>query len=134
MKSKTPLFIIALFLTLTLSISKGFAQAGIPKGKAHLVEFTNETAKFKVPEGKTWYIYNVFCERKYNKGAEVESTRILISSINNIKFKNGPSIFNQNVGQNLNAPLIFPEKTTFELEISDPSGSKAVINYIEVDN
>ncbi len=134
MKSKTPLFIIALFLTLTLSISKGFAQAGIPKGKAHLVEFTNETAKFKVPEGKTWYIYNVFYDRKFKSGTEEKDTRISLKSLNNIAFKFGQALFFVNVFQNLNAPLIFPEKTTFELEISDPSGSKAVINYIEVEN
>ena len=134
MKSKTPLFIIALFLTLTLSISKGFAQAGIPKGKAHLVEFTNETAKFKVPEGKTWYIYNVFGERRFLQGVEEKDLRIILKSINNINFKSGPVLYYYNTGLTINYPLIFPEKKSFELEIYAPAGSKTVMTYIEVDN
>ena len=132
MKSKTPLFIIA--LCFTLFVSKGFAQTGTPKGKANLIEFTNTTAKFKVPEGKTWYIYNVFGERRFLQGVEEKDVRIILKSINNINFKLGPMLYYYNTGITVNYPLVFAEKTTFELELNDNTGSKAVMTYVEVDN
>jgi hypothetical protein len=132
MKSKTPLFIIA--LCFTLLVSKGFAQTATPKGKTNLIVFTNTTAKFKVPEGKTWYIYNVFGERKFLQGVEEKDLRIILKSINNINFKLGPMLYYYNTGLTVNYPLVFAEKTTFEWELNDNTGSKAVMTYVEVDN
>jgi len=58
------ILLFVLFLTTwTLTIN---AQTTIPKGKAKLIEFTNATAKFTVPEGKTWYIKNTFSDCELN--------------------------------------------------------------------
>jgi len=87
MKLKLKNFFVAIVLTvLALSVN---AQSTIPKGKSHLIEFTNSTAKFAVPEGKTWYIYNVFCENYYTEGTEEKEAGILFKSINNIIFNKG---------------------------------------------
>jgi len=60
MKSKMTIFIVTLFLSVcSLSVN---AQTTLPTGKAQLIEFTNATAKFIVPDGKTWVIYNVFSD------------------------------------------------------------------------
>jgi hypothetical protein len=133
MKSKLKFFFVAIFLTvLALSVN---AQATIPKGKSQLIEFTNSTAKFAVPEGKTWYIYNVFCEQTYTQGTEEKDACILFKSINNIIFNKGkgPLVYYYNTALVLNFPLVFTEKTQFELEIFN-SGKKAIITYVEVDN
>ena len=42
-----------------------------------------------MPEGKTWYIYNVFYDRKFKSGTEEKETRISLKSLNNI-IKNTP--------------------------------------------
>jgi len=130
---KLKLFIVTLFLSiLTSSVN---AQSNVPKGKAQLIEFTNETAKFTVPEGKTWYIYNIFCEQYYTQGTEEKEAGILFKSINNIIFNKGkgPTVYYYNTGLVLNFPIVFTEKTQFELEIFN-SGKKAIITYVEVDN
>ena len=79
MKSKLTFFFVAIVLSvLALSVN---AQTTIPKGKSQLIEFTNSTAKFAVPEGKTWYIYNVFCEQSYTQGTEEKEASIFLKSI-----------------------------------------------------
>jgi hypothetical protein len=133
MKLKLKNFFVAIVLTvLALSVN---AQSTIPKGKSQLIEFTNSTAKFAVPEGKTWYIYNIFCERTFTKGTEEKEACILFKSINDIIFNKGegPSVYYYNTALIVNFPIVFTEKTQFELEIFN-SGKKAIITYVEVDN
>ena len=60
MKSKFKNSIAALFLSI-LSLNS-YSQTAIPKGKTQLIEFANATAKFTVPEGKTWIIYSIFSD------------------------------------------------------------------------
>jgi len=133
MKLKLTFFIVAIVSTvLALSVN---AQTTIPKGKSQLIEFTNSTAKFAVPEGKTWYIYNVFCEPSFTKGTEETDAYIILKSINNIVFNKGkgPLVYYYNTALVVNFPLVFTEKTQFELEIFN-SGKKAIMTYVEVDN
>ena len=133
MKSKLTFFFVAIILSvLALSVN---AQTTIPKGKSQLIEFNNSTAKFTVPEGKTWYIHNIFCERTYTQGTEEEKAAIFLKSINNIIYNEGmgPMVYFYNTGLILNFPIVFTEKTQFEFEIFN-SGKKAIITYVEVDN
>jgi hypothetical protein len=131
---KSTIFNCCITLLLSVISLTSAAQTAIPKGKATLIEFTNSNAKFKVPEGKTWYIYNVFGERRFSQGVEEKDSRIFLKSINNINFKFGPLLYYYNTGLTISYPLVFPEKTTFELEMIDLSGNKAVMSYVEVDN
>ncbi|MCX7728634.1 MAG: hypothetical protein N2203_04100 [Bacteroidia bacterium] len=60
MKLKLTIFIVTLFLSVW--ILSGNAQTTISKGKAQSIEFTNASAKFTVPDGKSWVIINVFSD------------------------------------------------------------------------
>jgi hypothetical protein len=127
---KKPLALLFILCLTSLSIS---AQI-VPKGKVNLIEFNSTTSIFKVPEGKTWYVYNIFCERKSVEGTEDE-IGIVLKSVNDIIFKRGPIVFLSE--RAINFPMIFPEKTTFELDFksnSDVSSTKAIMTYIETDN
>lgn len=111
-----------IILTFTLFLCvfslSSIAQTTTPNGKAKLIEFNNSTAKFTVPEGKTWTIYNVFCERKLNALAGVDkSIRIKIKSINSTVYENGPVAYHYKTDGVMNFPIVFPEKTVFEFEI-----------------
>ena len=60
---------------------------------------------------------------------------IVLKSVNDIIFKRGPIVFLSE--RAINFPMIFPEKTTFELDFksnSDVSSTKAIMTYIETDN
>jgi hypothetical protein len=127
---KKPLTLLFILCLTSLSIS---AQT-VPKGKVNLIEFNSNSSVFKVPEGKTWYVYNIFCDRKSDQGAEDEIV-IIMKSVNDVVFKRGPIVFLSE--RAINFPMIFPEKTTFELDIkshSDISDIKAIMTYIETDN
>ena len=60
------------------------AQTTILNGKARLIEFTNKTAKFIVPERKTCTIYNSFTTYPRNEN----SYSIWVKSINGNKIFN----------------------------------------------
>ncbi len=133
MKQKLSFFlIVTLFLSAITSIS--IAQTNIPKGKAQLIEFTNAKAKFTVPDGKIWYIYDVFAS---------SDIKVKIKSLNGIELTNLSSNIIGPIFQSFNVPKIFPQNTNFELIIliwSQEqkkyilSENKAWINYIEIDN
>ena len=129
--------LVVLFLLFFLSVtSKNVnAQSDLPKGKVYLVEFTNGKGKFAVPQGKSWYIYNIFSDRKYYPLGEDKEAFVIVAlkSINKVVYDNAPYVYNQYLGTVINFPLIFPEKTTFEFIIKN-SGAKAMMSYIEVDN
>lgn len=158
MKSKLTIFLATLFLSvLTLS---GNAQTTMPKGKAQLIEFTNATAKFTVPEGKTWIIYSIFSEyvvdgvvkideySKKNTYSGSLDIRIFLKDLNGIEKTNYvKNIYGTQLYRSTNAstvipyPIIFPEKTTFNLIILKGDlgnlqlyGGAAYISLIEVDN
>lgn len=158
MKSKMTSYIVTLFLCTFSLFSE--AQTTIPKGKAQLIEFTNATAKFTVPDGKTWVIYSFFSDYiadgviKYNesykvKELESEDVRIFLKELNVVEKTNYiKSIYGTQLYRSSNAstvipyPLVFPEKTTFSLinlkgsnlgEVLLYNGS-AFISFIEVDN
>jgi hypothetical protein len=129
MKSKTS-YILITMLILSIWQFKSYAQTSAPKGKAQLTEFTNATAKFTVPEGKTWYIYNIFFDTKSDDG---KAALITLKSINDVNFEEGSYLFSSNQMFVMRFPLVFPEKTTFELTIQ-PTKYKAIMTYIETDN
>ena len=158
MKLKLKLLIVTLFLsTLTSSVN---AQSNVPKGKVQLIEFTNETAKFTVPEGKTWFIYSVFSEYvvdgvvkfdEYSKKNSYDNSldiRIFLKDLNGIEKTNYiKNIYGTQLYRSTNAstvipyPIIFPEKTTFNLIIHKGDlgslqlyGGKAYISLVETDN
>lgn len=148
MKSKLTIFIATLFLCVwTSSVT---AQTTIPKGKAQLIEFTNETAKFTVPEGKTWIIYSIFSEYvvdidEYSNSLDI---RIFLKDLNGIEKTNyvkniyGTQLYRStNVSTVIPYPIIFPEKTSFNLIILKGDlgklqlyGGKAYISLVETDN
>jgi len=141
MKSKLTTFIAGLFLTVCSFSVK--AQTTAPKGKAQLIEFTNSTAKFTVPEGKTWTVHLAFMA--YPSDDNLYS--IAIKSINGVILtdlsKNiiGKLIFHSNLLANLNLPLVLPEKTVFELIIYKKLGEtrslydkNAFLNLTETEN
>ena len=158
MKSKLTIFVVTLFLSVC-SLS-GNAQATIPKGKAQLIEFTNETAKFTVPEGKTWHVFSIFSDYvvggKFNyyelvnetRFEESECVRIFLKDLNGIEKTNYiKNIYGTQLYRSTNAstvipyPIIFPEKTIFSLSILKGDlgslqlyGGAAYISLIEVDN
>ena len=65
MKSKLTNLFATLFLCLWAVCAN--AQITTPNGKAQLIEFTNATAKFTVPAGKTWVVNNVFSSSEIEK-------------------------------------------------------------------
>jgi hypothetical protein len=158
MKSKmTTLFNVLLFSLWFLPFN---AQTEVPKGKAQLIEFTNETAKFTVPEGKTWLVYSVFSDyvtegtinvNEYSKEKELVGTkeiRIFLKDLNGIEKTNyTKNIYGTQLFRSTNAstvipyPIILPEKTTFNLiilkgDLGSPQlyGGKAYISLVETDN
>lgn len=127
MKSKLIFFFAVLFISVW-SLS-GNAQSTIPKGKAQLIEFTNSTAKFTVPDGKTWFINNVFSDyegnpmvSKYDNKIAGCSISIFFKSINGVSktdiSKNlyGAKLYSTS-GLSLEMPIVLPEKTIIELII-----------------
>jgi hypothetical protein len=152
MKLKLTTFVTVLFLSIwSLSIN---AQTIMPKGKAQLIEFTNTTAKFTVPDGKAWYICNVFSDYRIDcklvdGRLTGSSTRVLLKSLNGVvktditKNQFGTQLFmSTDASLAISMPLILPEKTTFELilmsgdafsDIKLYSG-KGYLNIIETDN
>ena len=117
-----------LMATMLLTFEALNAQNTIAKGDAKLLEFKNATAKFIVPEGKTWVIYSAFSDyftdfrlEEYNNIQE--SIHIFIKSMNETiktdlsKKLFGPSLFTsmENISTHMGFPIILPEKTSFEL-------------------
>ncbi len=160
MKSKLTIFLAALFLSVcTLS---GNAQTSLPKGKAQLIEFTNATAKFTVPAGKTWYIMNIFSDCAANIKPSTESAeykqfeevRVFIKNIDNYlltdlsKNKLGPVVYRGPNHERIQPmPIVLSENSTIEFIITSGDWAKigtgeikkndvlnAFLNYIEADN
>jgi len=158
MNLKMTVFIVTLFLSI-FSVS-GNAQTTIPKGKAQLIEFTNETGKFTVPEGKTWHMYSIFSDyvadgtvkydeyTKENQLVGEKDIRIFLKDLNGIEKTNYvKNIYGTQLFRSLNSstvipyPLIFPERTSFNLIILKGNmgnlqlyGGKAYISLMETDN
>lgn len=146
-------FLIAVLFSISVSANLK-AQTAEPKGKTQLIEFSNSSAKFTVPEGKTWYISNVFSIYQISK--ESLSFVIYIKSINGTELTNvseaqlGPKLFDSRAGESgytlppaIKFPLILPQNTVFELVICQSknlvfkavlSDRKAYLIYTEIDN
>ncbi len=137
------IFIVMLFLS--VCTFSGNAQTTTPKGKAQLIEFTNETGKFIVPEGKTWTIYNAFTTVPQDENIY----SIWVKSINGIIITDiskkifGKILYSSYTLVDIILPLILPENTTIELVVlkkDDATGIKslydqiAFLNYIESEN
>ena len=128
MKSKLTNLLATLFLCIWTVCAN--AQTTTPNGKAQLIEFTNATAKFTVPPGKTWVVNNVFSSAET---ADKEINYIRLKKINNTDYvSNGPLLSNY-ARTFFSYPIIFPEKTTFEIQITDLN-AKAIIIFTEVNN
>jgi hypothetical protein len=124
-------------------MSTSFAQTTNSNGTAHLVEFSNANATFKVPLGKTWVIQNAFTSHPIDDNVYY----IFIKSLNGITLTNisnnttGKLLYHNNALANVNLPLYFPENTEFELIIMKKIdgtrslyNNKAFLNYTEIDN
>jgi hypothetical protein len=139
MKNNYLILICALLIS-SLSFT-ATSQVVIPKGKVLLLEFSNASAKFTVPEGKAWYVINVFAAPgktsinvflKSINAKDLSTSRL--SSTNLFLFKSNEKV-------TFSFPLAFPSNTTFELSIvsfdllsSDIDEKTAYINIIEADN
>lgn len=86
---KKPLVVLFMLCLAFTSIS---AQT-VPKGKVNLIEFKANTATLKVPEGKTCYVYTIFCDRKSVQGGDEDETAIILKSMNNVIFQTAPIVF-----------------------------------------
>ena len=147
MKSKLTIFITTLLLSVcSLSIN---AQTTMLQGKAQLIEFTNATAKFTVPAGKTWTVYGAFTSYIAN---DEDSYSIFVKSINGSvltdfskRLVGLPVYISKSISFSfqggVNLPLYLPENTSFELIVTKrtqgtftPHDNKAYLNYIESDN
>jgi hypothetical protein len=157
MKLKITVFIITLFLSVC-SLSS-IAQTAIPKGKVQLIEFNNATSKFTVPDGKTWIIYNIFSEYAVDGVVKISEhtnekyfdyldVRIFLKELNGVEKTNYiKNIYGTQLYRSTDAatvipyPIIFPEKTTFNLIILKGDlgflqlhGGAAYISLVETDN
>jgi hypothetical protein len=126
------------------------SQTVYPKGKAHIIEFNNTTAKFTVPAGKTWYIVNIFSDyfTDFIPNSTSSEINIFLKSLDGTVItdlsinKVGTKVYSGVQTYALRMPLIFPENTVFELiiisgELSKPNinnSIKAFLNYVECDN
>ncbi len=126
---KTLLLTLAIFITLCVN-----AQTPMPQGNVIFKEFDNSNASFTVPEGKSWYIYNIYSDyvaggtlkyNEYEKKNVLENTedvRIFIKELNG-KLKTdyskniyGPQVYRgSNNATTITLPIIFSENTTFSL-------------------
>jgi hypothetical protein len=153
MKSKLTIFLSTLILSVcTLS---GNAQTSLPKGKAQLIEFTNATAQFTVPAGKTWYIYSILTDWSANTMKDdrgdyySDDIRVFIKSLNGkVKTdyktnKMGPQLGSRSTSPSPGTgyPIILPENTSIQLiQLCGDEGKWkeysgiALISVIEVDN
>ena len=133
------------------------SQTFIPKGKTQLIEFSNTSTKFIVPEGKSWIIYNVFSDygadpktSKYLPVIATDNIYIFLKNINGIekndlsKNQFGTLFFSsKNNNEAIRMPLVLPEKTSFELslirlDINDEKyklfDGVGYVSLIEIDN
>ena len=148
MKSKIILFLSIIIFQ--FSVNKSIAQNF--NGKANIVEFTNATAKFTVPSGKTWIIQNIFSDgytnfKIKNKYDGEESCRVLIfiKNINgNVKTDFITEKYSKILSSNSDFnPIYLPENTTIEFLIAYDDfvtrkpkiyDGSATLNYIEITN
>lgn len=153
MKKQTYKTKIILFLYIVIfpfSANKCIAQNF--NGKANIVEFTNATAKFTVPSGKTWIIQNIFSDeytnfkiKNNNNGLEHCRVLVYIKTINGIiktdfiTEKNSKRLNNNSDFH----PIYLPENTSIEFIIAYDDfiadkikiyDSNATLNYIETTN
>lgn len=150
MKSKIILFLSIIIFQ--FSVNKSVAQNF--NGKANIIEFTNTTAKFTVPSGKTWIIQNIFSDIQtkfkvkdsWNEGKLNRCyVNVYIKSINNvIKTDLTSELHGKRINNNSDFhPIYLPENTTIEfLIVYEDSSDKteknydgnAILNYIEITN
>ncbi|MFK7031906.1 hypothetical protein [Flavobacterium oreochromis] len=156
MKTKH-LYLLLIFFSI---VSNANAQTAIPNGKVKLIEFTNDSANFNIPEGKAWVIYSVFSDyivdgvlkfNNYEKKNFLDNSldvRIFIKDWNGLEKTNFlNNIYGTQLYRSTNAstvipfPIVFPEKTTFSLIILkgdigslELHNGKAYISFIEIDN
>ena len=150
MKSKIILFLSIIIFQ--FSVNKSVAQNF--NGKANIVEFTNATAKFTVPSGKTWIIQHIFSDVEtkfkvkdsWNEGKFNHcSVYVFIKSFNGvIKTDLTSEQYSNRVNNNSSFnPIYLPENTSIEfLIVFNDSSDKtiknfdgsATLNYIEITN
>lgn len=111
-------------------------------GVAKIIEFTNESAKFIVPPGKTWHVINIFCDFITNyvpdpNGGEGEHSdvNIFLKSINGTVItdfsinKIGTRLYGTNRNWIHPLPLVLPENTIFDLVIISGTFDKPVLDH-----
>ncbi len=152
MNMKTKIILFLSIIIIQLSANKSAAQNF--NGKANIIEFTNTTAKFTVPSGKTWIIQNIFSDIEtkfkvkdnWNNGELNHcSIYVFIKSINGII---KTDLISKQYSKRINNtsdfhPIYLPENTIIEFLIvySDSStktiknfDGSATLNYIEITN
>lgn len=150
MNMKSNLILLLSIIIFQFSVNKSVAQNF--NGKANIIEFTNTTAKFTVPSGKTWIIQNIFSDeytnfkiKNNNNGLEHCRVLVFIKTINGIiktdliTEKNSKRLNNNSEFH----PIYLPENTSIEFIITydDFMADKikiydgsATLNYIEITN
>ena len=148
-----------LLLAITCTLFFGSqAQESMPKGEIMFVEFDNSNATFQVPEGKSWFIYNIYSD--YVVGGTViqyegksllqdpDDVRIFIKDLDGkMKTDYTKNIYGPQVYRSTNAstvipfPLNFTDKTSFSLIALNgvlgrltPHPGSCYISIIEVAN
>jgi hypothetical protein len=138
MKVELLFLIVTSYLNVTGSVTN--AQTTLPEGNVQLVEFSNSTARFQVPEGKSWYIVNSFSVEG------ITPVYICLKSINGKDLKNklnnySLKLFDSEKQRSNMLPLVLPPNTEFELIILkdgfmsfDLANSTGYLNFIEVES
>ena len=139
--------LLLLILALALSIAS-FSQLN---GDAKLIEFTNSSATFTVPMGKTWQIVNIWSDFLINvdvRNQEYDDVCIFIKSINGsvqtnlVKLKYGGLAYRGSDNGRSLRQIILPENSTITFVIASVKNGAAkennnltgFLNYIEMTN
>jgi hypothetical protein len=128
MKLNVNIFFLLFFVSI---LNYSFIAQEVSKGKSLLIEFSNTSEKFKVPEGKSWVIYNVFSDNganpkinKFTQKIANDPIYIFLKSINGTTKTNLASnnfgtmlYYSDDNSKPIKMPVVFPENTIFELLI-----------------
>lgn len=133
--------ITTLFVAFLLNafINEAKAQYMIPAGKVLLIEFTSAGSSFTVPEGKAWYLVNVFAAPG-KTGNYIYLKSINGKNLSDSKLtENNLFLFGGTEKSTFHFPIIFPSGTSFELQfmkdilaVKDTNEKIAFLNVIEV--
>jgi hypothetical protein len=132
----TPLLVSIL---LNVFMDDANAQYLLPSGKVLLIEFSSGGSSFTVPEGKAWFLVNVFAAPG-KTGNYIYLKSINGKNLSDSKFlETNLVLFGGTEKSTFQFPIIFPSGTSFELQfmkdlllLKDTNDKIAFLNVIEV--